>query len=138
MLTVQFCVYNNYKEIKYAKNLDNILNQNVTVTKRSRFATFAISIVDNLAYCRHCNQNKVFSWLFHQSRKKTDRCWKRLFWQLGTRCSGRCRCSEVWTRFNVWTVCRDKKLLVVERWLLWSEVAFSEGSTVVLSGTNSA
>ena len=60
MPTVQFCVYNNYKEIKYAKNLDNILNQNVTVTKRSRIATCAISIVDNLAYCRHCNQNKVF------------------------------------------------------------------------------
>lgn len=60
MLTVQFCVYNNYKEIKYAKNLDNVLNQNVTVTKRSRIATFAISIVDNLAYCRHRNQNKVF------------------------------------------------------------------------------
>lgn len=62
MLTVQFCVYNNYKEIKYAKNLDNVLNQNVTVTKRSRIATFAISIVENLAYFyyRHCNQKKVF------------------------------------------------------------------------------
>ena len=33
---------------------------------------------------------------------------------------------------------RTKKLVVVERWLLWSEVAFSAGSTVVLRGTNCA
>ena len=37
--------------MKFAKNLNNILNQNVTVTKRARFTTFALSIVDNLAYC---------------------------------------------------------------------------------------
>ena len=29
------------------------------MTKLARFATFAISIVDNLAYCRYCNQNNA-------------------------------------------------------------------------------
>ena len=39
-----------YIEIKYTKNLKNVLNQNVNVTKRARFVTFAIhvSVVDNL------------------------------------------------------------------------------------------
>ena len=35
-------------EIKYMKSLNYVLNQNVNVTKRERFATFAVSIVDNL------------------------------------------------------------------------------------------
>ena len=128
--------------MKYAKNKKI---KDCKKTKRSRIATCAISIVDNLAYCRHCNQNKVFYESnimtildVFISRGKNWPLLKRLFWQLGTRCSGRCRCSEVWTRFNVWTVCQDKKLVAVERWLLWSEVAFSAGSTVVLRGTNSA
>ena len=34
-------------EIKYTKNLNNPLNQNVNLTKRARFA----SIVDNLCLC---------------------------------------------------------------------------------------
>ena len=34
-------------EIKYMKSLNYVLNQNVNVTKRERFATFAVSIVDN-------------------------------------------------------------------------------------------
>ena len=32
---------------KYAKSLDYVLNQNVNVTKRERFATLAMRIVDN-------------------------------------------------------------------------------------------
>ena len=39
-------IYIKYIEIKYTKNL-NVLNQNVNITKRARFATFAKSIVDN-------------------------------------------------------------------------------------------
>ena len=35
-------------EIKYMKSLNYVLNQNVNVTKKERFATFAVSIVDNL------------------------------------------------------------------------------------------
>ena len=45
----------------------------------------------------------------------------RLFWQLGTRFSGRCLCREVKTRVNVWTVRWIKKVAFVEsdgRW--WS------------------
>ena len=43
-------IYNNYIEIKHTKNLKNVLNQNVNVTKRARFVAFAIhvSVVDNL------------------------------------------------------------------------------------------
>ena len=37
-----------YMEIKYVKSLNYVLNRNVNVTKRERFATFAVSIVDNL------------------------------------------------------------------------------------------
>ena len=36
--------------------------------------------------------------------------------QLGTRFSGRCHCREVYTRVNIWTVRRGKKVAVVERW----------------------
>ena len=32
---------------KYAKSLNYVLNQNVNVTKRERFATLAMRIVDN-------------------------------------------------------------------------------------------
>ena len=42
--------YGIYKDIKYAKNLNNVSNQNVNETKRARFTTFALSIVHNL--CR--------------------------------------------------------------------------------------
>ena len=41
------------------------------------------------------------------------------FWQLGTRASGRCRCREVETRSNVWTVPWDKKVAFIEWWPLW-------------------
>ena len=34
--------------VKYTKILNYVLNQNVNVTKRARFATFTMSIVDNL------------------------------------------------------------------------------------------
>ena len=45
-----------YVVMKYARNLNYVLNQNVNVTKRERFATFAISIVDNL--CLLMKQHK--------------------------------------------------------------------------------
>ena len=38
-----------YRDKIHEKNLENVLNQNVNVTKRGNFATFAISIVDNLS-----------------------------------------------------------------------------------------
>ena len=38
-----------YRDKIHEKNLENVLNQNVNVTKRANFATFAISIVDNLS-----------------------------------------------------------------------------------------
>ena len=64
------------------------------------------------------------SWLFYQSLMKKLVCVRMFFWQLGTRSSGRCRCGEVETRSNVWTVRWDKKsglyrvVAVVERWPL--------------------
>ena len=45
-------------EIKYMKSLNNVLNQNVNVTKRVRFVTFAISIVHKFSYCSSLNKNK--------------------------------------------------------------------------------
>ena len=35
-------------EIKYTRCVTNVLNQNGDVAKRASFATFAVSIVDNL------------------------------------------------------------------------------------------
>ena len=35
-------------EIKYTKTLNDVLNQNVNVTKQTGFSTFAIGIVDKL------------------------------------------------------------------------------------------
>ena len=37
----------NYR-YKMLKNLNNVLNQNVTVTKQTRFASLAMFIIDNL------------------------------------------------------------------------------------------
>ena len=50
-----------YIEIKYTKNLKNVLNQNVNVTKRARFVTFAIhvSVVDNLWLLQHYKWNTI-------------------------------------------------------------------------------
>ena len=39
-----------YRELKYTKNLNNFLNKNVNETKRARFITFAMSIVDSLCF----------------------------------------------------------------------------------------
>ena len=40
---------NNYNyRYKIHKNLNNALNQNVTVTKQTRFASLAMFIIDNL------------------------------------------------------------------------------------------
>ena len=64
------------------------------------------------------------SWLFDQTLMKKLVGVRMFFWQLGTRSSGRCRCREVETRSNVWTVRWDKKsglhrvVAVVERWPL--------------------
>ena len=44
---------------------------------------------------------------------------RSFFRQLGTRSSGRCRCREVETRSNVWTVPWDKKVAFIEWWPLW-------------------
>ena len=38
------------------KSLNYVLNQNVNVTKRERFATFAVSIVDNIIYAHSLQQ----------------------------------------------------------------------------------
>ena len=41
--------------MKYTENLNNVLNQNVNVAKRARFATFAVSIVDSLCLLQQYN-----------------------------------------------------------------------------------
>ena len=84
------------------------------------------------------NRNTIArrDWVPYRSNFKTildffiSRWWQKLvgvrrfFWQLGTRSGGRCRCREVKTRSNVWTVRWDKKdglyrvMAVVERWPL--------------------
>ena len=48
-----YCILGNpimviYRDKIYTKNLNNVLHQNVNVTKQERFATFTFSIVDNL------------------------------------------------------------------------------------------
>ena len=48
-------IYTEYTE----KNLNNILNQNVNVTKRAKFATFAISIVDILCLLQKYKWNTI-------------------------------------------------------------------------------
>ena len=50
-----------YIEIKYTKNLKNVLNQNVNVTKRARFVTFAIHVrvVDNLWLLQQYKWNTI-------------------------------------------------------------------------------
>ena len=40
-------IYNVYRD-KYTKNLNYVVNKNVNMTKRARFATFARSIIENL------------------------------------------------------------------------------------------
>ena len=46
---------------------------------------------------------------------------ERLFWQLGTHFSGRCRCREVAVveRFKQEVSTGTKKVAVVEKWPLW-------------------
>ena len=39
--------------------MNTVLNQNVNVTKRARFATFAMSIVDKLCLLQQCKWNKT-------------------------------------------------------------------------------
>ena len=38
-----------YRDKIYKENFNNVLNQNVIMTKRARLAIFAISTVDNLS-----------------------------------------------------------------------------------------
>ena len=45
-------IYNNYTEIKYTKHL-NALHQNANITKRARYAIFALSIVDDSCSLQH-------------------------------------------------------------------------------------
>ena len=86
---------NIYRDIKYAESLKYVLNQNVNMTKRERFTTFAISIVDNLCLLQQYQWNKIKIRLL-RLMINTPR--------LSTMC-----CREVLIRVNVWTVCRDKK-----------------------------
>lgn len=51
---------------------------------------------------------RINSWLFHPLLKKLAVV-ERILWRLGKHVSGRCRCWEVKTRANVWTVRGDKK-----------------------------
>ena len=99
--------------MKYTKSLNYVLNQNVNVTKRARFATFAISTLDNFCLLQQCKLSKIkiwlprliinvpyglirdHSWLFHQPLKKKLAVVDRLFWQLGTCVCGRGRCREM-------------------------------------------
>ena len=46
-------IYNNYTEIKYTKHLNNALHQNANITKRARYAIFALSIVDDSCSLQH-------------------------------------------------------------------------------------
>ena len=51
-------IINNIK-VKYTKSLNYVLNHNVNVTKRPRFATFAISTVDNLCLLQQHQWNTI-------------------------------------------------------------------------------
>ena len=46
-------IYNKYTEIKYTKHLNNALHQNANITKRARYAIFALSIVDDSFLLQH-------------------------------------------------------------------------------------
>ena len=46
-------------EIKYTRKLNNVLNQNVKVTKLPRLLTFAISIIDNLCLLQQYKWNSI-------------------------------------------------------------------------------
>ena len=68
-----------YVEIKYTKNLNNVLNQNVNATKRKRFVTFATSIVDNLCLLyKAISRKAVGKRRMQQSRKAMDVCLQML------------------------------------------------------------
>ena len=47
-------IYNNYTETKYTKHLNNALHQNANITKRARYAIFALGIVANSCLLKHC------------------------------------------------------------------------------------
>ena len=79
MLTVSHngnpIIFNIYIEVKYPKNLNNILNQNVNVTKRARLSALAIISVDNLCLLQQYrwpenNQNAIAA-INHQSDIRT-------------------------------------------------------------------
>ena len=73
---------------------------------------------------RHTDKFHDHSRRVHQSLMRKLVGVRRFLWQLGTHSSGRCRCREVETRSNVWTVRWDKKSglhrveAVVKRWPL--------------------
>ena len=52
------------RNILYKENFNNVLNQNVLMTKRADFAIFAISIVDNLSLLQHRLQNSPYFCVF--------------------------------------------------------------------------
>ena len=129
-------IYNNllYRDKKMQKNLNNVWNQNVNVTKRASFTTFSISMADDLCLRQMYRWNTIktwlprliinalhgskfqdHSWFFHRSLKKLAVV-KRLFWQMGDMLiiDDHCCCRKVLTRVNVWIVLRDKI-----KWPLW-------------------
>ena len=112
-------------------NLNNVLNENVNVTKWT-------SIVDNLCLLQQYklmehNQNTI-PWLvinvpygsifvtipdFFISHWKTGCCWEVILPVDDTLYSGHfnCHCRAVQQRVNVWTVRRDKKVVIVQYYI---------------------
>ena len=107
-------------------NLNNVLNENVDVTKWT-------SIIDNLCLLQQYklmeHNQKTIPWLiinvpygsifvtipdFFISHWKTGRCWEVILPVDDT------RCRAVQERVNVWTVFWDKKVAIVQRFpLVW-------------------
>ena len=48
LIAVSIVYVQHYTELEYTKTLNDVLNKNVTISKRARFAIFAISVLDNL------------------------------------------------------------------------------------------
>ena len=109
----------------YTKSLNYVLNQDVDVTKRARFATFATFILDYLCLLQQDKWNKIKIWLprlilsvpyrsnfmtildFFICRWKKKKNWpmsRSYFGSWGHRC--RCRCREV-DNSGGWTVSRE-------------------------------
>ena len=112
--------------------MNNVLNQNLNETKRARFTTFAISIVDNLYLLEQCKCNTIkipmprliinvpYESSFVTILDFFISNWE--YWPLS-------RCF-----FGSWGHALVA-VAVVERWLLWKALNKSQGMDFLFAGT---